>query len=298
MLFDAKLKDDNSLKIILDTVSKVSNVALFDFSEDGFYLRAYDDYFVSIIHVDLRKDFFAEFNPPAGLIQAKIDLNDFKKILSVAGKDDEVKLSFNTDTAELKVIMTTTKGRKTKREYVLTSLIYEKDDDPEESDPYSINIYELEFNSKINFESGSLKDIIPQVSIFAEEVKIDINKKLITFSSESEKKQKSKMDLEPGEDEYIKSVSIDGDNEKYSIMFQVLNLNNLVKIDSIASETVMFSEEAKPGLFIFKQSDLSNDAGETGKEYIWKVGVMIAPVTEDEDSYNDEEEENYDDDID
>ena len=88
-MFKARIKADN-LKEFIGTVGSLVDEAKLNVSEDGMQIKAVDPSHVAMIEANLIKSAFDSYETDT--IEMGIDIDKFKTVLAVAGKDDMVDL--------------------------------------------------------------------------------------------------------------------------------------------------------------------------------------------------------------
>jgi len=88
-VFKARIKADN-LKEFIGTVGSLVDEAKLNVSEDGLQIKAVDPSHVAMIEANLVKSAFDSYEAKA--MEMGLDIDKFKNVLTVAGKDDMVEL--------------------------------------------------------------------------------------------------------------------------------------------------------------------------------------------------------------
>jgi len=88
-VFKARIKADN-LKEFIGTVGSLVDEAKLNVSEEGLQIKAVDPSHVAMIEANLMKSAFDSYEAKA--MEMGLDIDKFKNILTVAGKDDMVEL--------------------------------------------------------------------------------------------------------------------------------------------------------------------------------------------------------------
>ena len=88
-MFKARIKADN-LKEFIGTVGSLVDEAKLNVSEDGLQIKAVDPSHVAMIEANLVKSAFDSYE--AKVMEMGLDIDKFKNVLTVAGKDDMVEL--------------------------------------------------------------------------------------------------------------------------------------------------------------------------------------------------------------
>ena len=86
-MFKARIKAD-SLKEFIGTVGSLVDEAKINVSEDGLQVKAVDPSHVAMIEANLMKSAFDSFE--VSDIQMGLDIDKFKSVLTMAGKDEMV----------------------------------------------------------------------------------------------------------------------------------------------------------------------------------------------------------------
>ena len=88
-MFKARIKADN-LKEFIRTVGSLVDEAKLNISEEGLQIKAVDPSHVAMIEANLVKSAFDSYEAKA--MEMGLDIDKFKNVLTVAGKDDMVEL--------------------------------------------------------------------------------------------------------------------------------------------------------------------------------------------------------------
>jgi len=88
-VFKARIKADN-LKEFIGTVGSLVDEAKLNVSEDGLQIKAVDPSHVAMIEANMLKSAFDSYE--AKVMEMGLDIDKFKNVLTVAGKDDMVEL--------------------------------------------------------------------------------------------------------------------------------------------------------------------------------------------------------------
>ena len=88
-MFKARIKADN-LKEFIGTVGSLVDEAKLNVSEDGLQIKAVDPSHVAMIEANMLKSAFDSYE--AKVMEMGLDIDKFKNVLTVAGKDDMVEL--------------------------------------------------------------------------------------------------------------------------------------------------------------------------------------------------------------
>ncbi len=88
-MFKARIKADN-LKEFIGTVGSLVDEAKLNVNEDGMQIKAVDPSHVAMIEANLIKSAFDSYK--TDVVEMGIDIDKFKTVLAVAGKDDMVDL--------------------------------------------------------------------------------------------------------------------------------------------------------------------------------------------------------------
>ena len=88
-MFKARIKADN-LKEFIGTVGSLVDEAKLNVSEEGLQIKAVDPSHVAMIEANMMKSAFDSYE--AKVMEMGLDIDKFKNVLTVAGKDDMVEL--------------------------------------------------------------------------------------------------------------------------------------------------------------------------------------------------------------
>ena len=99
-MFKARIKAE-SLKEFIGTVGSLVDEAKLNVSEDGIQIKAVDPSHVAMIETNLVKSAFDSYESDA--MEMGLDIDKFKNVLTVAGKDDMVELEKDDDLNRLVV---------------------------------------------------------------------------------------------------------------------------------------------------------------------------------------------------
>ena len=91
-MFKARIKADN-LKEFIGTVGSLVDEAKLNISEEGLQIKAVDPSHVAMIEANLMKSAFDSYE--AKSMEMGLDIDKFKNVLTVAGKDDMVELEMD-----------------------------------------------------------------------------------------------------------------------------------------------------------------------------------------------------------
>ena len=100
-MFKARIKAD-SLKEFIGTVGSLVDEAKINVSEEGLQVKAVDPSHVAMIEANLLKTAFDSFE--VSDIQMGLDIDKFKSVLTMAGKDEMVILEKDDDLNRLSLI--------------------------------------------------------------------------------------------------------------------------------------------------------------------------------------------------
>ena len=99
-MFKARIKAD-SLKEFIGTVGSLVDEAKLNVNEDGIQIKAVDPSHVAMIETNLVKSAFDSYE--ANAMEMGLDIDKFKNVLTVAGKEDMVELEKDDDLNRLVV---------------------------------------------------------------------------------------------------------------------------------------------------------------------------------------------------
>ena len=99
-MFKARIKAD-SLKEFIGTVGSLVDEAKLNVSEDGIQIKAVDPSHVAMIETNLVKSAFDSYE--ASVMEMGLDIDKFKNVMTVAGKEDMVELEKDNDLNRLVV---------------------------------------------------------------------------------------------------------------------------------------------------------------------------------------------------
>ena len=88
-MFKARIKAE-SLKEFIGTVGSLVDEAKLNVSEDGIQIKAVDPSHVAMIETNLVKSAFDSYE--SDVMEMGLDIDKFKNVLTVAGKEDMVQL--------------------------------------------------------------------------------------------------------------------------------------------------------------------------------------------------------------
>ena len=267
-----KMKLDN-----LDLFTKVMNAAAAVLEDegtflvspaDGLTLRNMDKSRFAMVDLKVEPSYFVggEFECDEEMLLT-IQMQDLKKILQRARKDDSLTILLDEKNETLKFLF---EGN-VKKEFTLPLRLGEKNVLP---DPSS-----LELKAKAKLRGGALTEFIRDAAIIGgpqPSVKLTIDSGILTFSSVQDRKEVS-IKLSVGDDD-SDALEIESD-EECSSLYSVDTFKNLVLVDqAFSSVSLAFSSDHPLKLFY--------DSG-TGI----KLGYLLAPMQADTDV---EEEEDSD----
>jgi proliferating cell nuclear antigen len=263
----------------LDLFSKVLNAAAAVLEdegtfivtpEDGLTLRNMDKSRFAMVDLKIRPTYFGEkYNCDREYI-ISIQMQDLKRILQRAGREDELNLKLDEANDTL---VFTFKGREERR-FVLPLSIAEENKLP---DPSS-----LKQDVRATLVSGAITDFIKDASIIGGSVKIKAEPGKMTFSSTEDKKAVS-ITVET-EKEGSAAIKIDVENPSEAL-YSIETFKNLILVDKEFSQVELAFSSNHPLQLLYQ-----DDRG-------IEMGYLLAPMQpEVEESYEEEDsEEVYDD---
>ncbi|PRP88344.1 hypothetical protein PROFUN_03258 [Planoprotostelium fungivorum] len=231
-MFEARLKQAQILKKILDSIKDLVNVANFDCSSTGISLQAMDSAHVALVSLLLRHDGdgFEHFRADRTLALG-IDLGSMTKILKCASNDDVVTIKSDDDADTITFIFENKKQDKVS-DFELKLMSIEAE---------VLGIPETEYGAVVQMPSSEFQRITRDLRVLGDTVLISATKEGVNFSVNGELGNGNIL-IKPSsgadsKDEEETTVEI---NEPVTLTFALKYLNYFTKATAL-SETVRLS---------------------------------------------------------
>ncbi|MEM3645733.1 MAG: DNA polymerase sliding clamp, partial [Candidatus Bathyarchaeia archaeon] len=101
-MFRIRISDTKTFRSVLDALSTIIDEATFTISPDGIRLRAMDPSRVAMVDFEMKRTSFDEYEATEDS-KVCVNLNELKKLLRRAGKDDIIELSLNEEAGQFLV---------------------------------------------------------------------------------------------------------------------------------------------------------------------------------------------------
>jgi len=245
-MFEARLKQANILKKILESVKDLVTDANFDCSSSGIALQAMDSSHVSLVNMLLRSDGFEHFRCDKTLTLG-INLNSFAKILKCSGNDDIVTLKAEDATDAITFMFESPRqDRISDFELKLLNI-----------DSETLGIPDTEHQTQVKMPAAEFQRICRDLTILGDTVVIAASKEGIKFSV--------KGDLGAGNIVVRPTSNVDGKeddkttieiNEPVSLTFALRYLNFFTKATPLSSSVTLSLSKEVPLVVEYKIEDM------------------------------------------
>ncbi|MFW9857054.1 MAG: hypothetical protein ACFFFG_18535 [Candidatus Thorarchaeota archaeon] len=267
----------------LDMFSKVLNAAAAILEDegtfvirpqDGILLRNMDKGRFAMVDLKIHPSYFegaGSFTCDKEYVIA-VHMQDLKKVLQRARKDDMLTVELDENKEILKLAYT---GRGT-RDFILPLSAPEETQLPDPS--------ELDFGVTAELVGGALSEIVRDVSIVGDLVTIRADAGKMIFSSSHDKKEVSvEMEVDQQGNSALTSISMDKTAES---MYPTDYFKNIILVDNSFASAKLWFDSDKPLKLLYQyENNLA-------------LGYLLAPMQQDYESEEHEEEGSYDDDDD
>jgi len=201
-MLEAKLKQGQILKRVLESIKDLVNEANFDCNSGGISLQAMDSSHVSLVSMLLRSDTFDPYRCDRN-VSLGINLASMSKILKCSGNDDEITLRA-ADTPDTVTFIFETKNSDRVSEYQLKLM---------DIDSEHLGIPDQEYDATIKMPASEFQRICRDMAVMGDSVTINCTKEGVKFSANGELGSGSV---------HLKPVA-NADKEEESVMIQTKN---------------------------------------------------------------------------
>ncbi len=244
----------------LDLFTKVLNAAaavledegtFFATPEEGLTLRNMDKSRFAMVDLKIRPNYFNEGYKCDKKYVISIQMQDLKKILQRAGKEETLTITLNegNNTLVFEFI-----GRAQKR-FVLPLSVSEESSLPDPS--------QLSHDVTAKLQGGSLTDFIKDASIIGGSVKISAKPGEMTFSSAQDKKEVSITIIAGSENSAASEILAETPSES---LYSIDTFKNLILVDNAFTSVQLDFSSSKPLRLQYK-----DDRG-------IEIGYLLAPM--------------------
>ncbi|MHA1447869.1 MAG: hypothetical protein ACTSP4_00415 [Candidatus Hodarchaeales archaeon] len=240
------------LKSLVDVLASIiqKEPGQFSIEENKLMIKAMNSNQSAFVLMTMDQSFFTEFNvteTAEGSPVIGLQLEDVRKVLSRAKDTDIVTLEF-TGSEHFNVTFQSDQFLKR-----FTLPLGEADNVPSQIEPDALGL-----ETAVRVFPGFLKEVIADVASIGKTFSLDVKKDGLIFkTSEESQELEIKVDYKPeaepkkvseeGVDESISRIILDISGPTgFTIKYSLDNLKHLSKIDSMAIDTVLEMEEAKP----------------------------------------------------
>jgi len=203
----------------LDALSAIVDEATFTIDPDGIKLRAMDPSRVAMVDFEMRKTSFDEYESE-GESKVCVNLNELKKLLKRAGKDDTIEMSLSEDSGQFLVKI---RGRYT-RTFSLPVLESSEEEIPEPK---------LTFNAKITLTASDFYDTLRDAEMVSDSVRIEADGERLVMSAKGDVAG-AEIEIRKGDDTLI-SMEV---KEPSKATFSLSYLTDIVKAAADTSDIV------------------------------------------------------------
>ncbi|MCX8171202.1 MAG: proliferating cell nuclear antigen (pcna) [Candidatus Bathyarchaeota archaeon] len=218
-MFRIRISDTKTFRSVLDALSTIVDEATFTIGLDGIRLRAMDPSRVAMVDFEMRKTSFDEYEA-AGDSKVCVNLNELKKLIKRAGKDDTIELSLNEESGRILVKI---KGRYT-RTFSLPVLEASEEEVPEPK---------LAFNAKVTLTSSDFNDILKDVEMVSDSVRIEADGEKFIMNARGDVAG-AEIEIKKGDDTLISIEAAEPSKATFSLSY----LADIVKAASDTSDIV------------------------------------------------------------
>ncbi len=266
------------LKSLVDVLASIiqKEPGQFSIEEDKLVIKAMNSNQSAFILMTMDKSFFTEFSvteTAEGAPSIGLQLEDVRKVLSRAKDSDIVTLEY-TGSEHFNVTLQSDQFLKR-----FTLPLGEADNVPAQIKPDALGL-----ETSVRVFPGFLKEVIADIASIGKTLSLDVMDDGLTLKT-SEENQELEIKVDYNPEAVPKEVSEESDGESisriildisgptgFSIKYSLDNLKHLSRIDSLAIDTVLEMEKAKP---------LRTTLQFYGGKII--LDCLLSPVTEAED---------------
>ncbi|MBS7607467.1 MAG: proliferating cell nuclear antigen (pcna) [Thermoproteota archaeon] len=218
-MFRIRISDTKTFRNVLDALSAIVDEATFTIDPDGIKLRAMDPSRVAMVDFEMRKTSFDEYESE-GESKVCVNLNELKKLLKRAGKDDTIEMSLSEDSGQFLVKI---RGRYT-RTFSLPVLESSEEEIPEPK---------LTFNAKITLTASDFYDTLRDAEMVSDSVRIEADGERLVMSAKGDVAG-AEIEIRKGDDTLI-SMEV---KEPSKATFSLSYLTDIVKAAADTSDIV------------------------------------------------------------
>jgi len=245
-MFEARLKQAQILKKILDSIKDLVNVANFDCSSNGISLQAMDSAHVALVSLLLRNDGFEQFRADRTLALG-IDLGSMTKILKCAGNDDVVTIKSDDD-ADTITFTFESKGKDKVSDFELKLMTIEAE---------VLGIPDTEYSAVVQMPAGEFQRITRDLQVLGDTVIISAGKDGVRFSVNGELgngniliRPSDSADTKEGEETTIEA------KEPVSLTFALRYLNFFTKATALSDSVRLSMSKDVPLVVEYRIEDM------------------------------------------
>ena len=202
LLLEAKIKNVNEWKAILDAIADVVEEAMFICNDEGITFRGIDPAHVALLDITFPKSSFESFDCQTSFFGLRV--NDFKNVMNAAGNSDVVELQIDNE-EKMKVLV----NGMLKMEYTLKLL---------EKTEVNTPIPKVDAKSKATLSPSALVKIISNIEKVAENVTISCLPDKIQFTGKGDIGD-AKIDLERNNPELLVLDTSEDSLSTYSLEY-------------------------------------------------------------------------------
>jgi len=280
-MFEARLKEGNVLKKIMDAIKDLVTDANFDASSTGLQLQAMDSNHVSLVALQIRDDGFEHFRADRSQ-SLGINLGSMSKILKCAGGEDSITLKAN-DSADTLTFMFESKKKDRISDFELKLM---------DIDSEHLGIPDTEYKCVVKMPSQEFQRICREISIIGETVVISATKEGVAFSVSGDLgtgkinlRQESAVDEEKSDE----AVTLELE-EDVSLSFALRYLNFFTKATPLSSTVTLSMSPDVPLVVEYKimvdddedDGDKKKKGTDSKKRDIGYLRFYLAPKIEEE----------------
>lgn len=218
-MFRIRISDTKTFRSVLDALSTIIDEATFTISPDGMKLRAMDPSRVAMVDFEMKRTSFDEYEATEDS-KVCVNLNELKKLLRRAGKDDIIELSLNEETGQFLVRV---RGRYT-RTFSLPVLEASEEEVPEPK---------LAFNAKVTLTASDFYDTLKDVELVSDSVRIEADGERFIMNAKGDVAG-AEIEIKKGDDTLISIEAKEPSRATFSLSY----LTEIVKAASDTSDIV------------------------------------------------------------
>ncbi|KAG8799213.1 proliferating cell nuclear antigen [Serendipita sp. 411] len=174
-MLEARVREAQTLKRLLDAVKELVTDANFDCDDEGIRLQAMDNSHVALVSLKLKSEGFEEYRCDRPMTLG-VNIASLTKVIKCAKDDDEVTLSA-TDQADTISLVYNAKASDRVANYELKLM---------DIDQETLGIPDTEYDATVTLPSAEFARLCRDLSALGESVKIEVTKDGIRFTSEGD----------------------------------------------------------------------------------------------------------------